>query len=153
MAKGAETMGGLIDMVPDTARLAGIFSQAAAPAFLLAGLAAFVSVVLTRLNTLVDRMRAVGFLDPNLPTAAVQKATLPALKARAVLLQGAAHLGLLAAMATTLLLVVLVLSGFLRARHAFGALPLFGAAALMLGIALYRFAKELRLARREIDAF
>ena len=136
------------------ARRAGRRSgQAAAPAFLLAGIAAFVSVVLTRLNTLVERMRAVGYLDPALPTAAVQKATLPALKARAVLLQGAAHLGLLAAIATTLLLLVMVLSAFLQSRHAFGALPLFGVAAIMLGIALHRFAKEIRLARQEIDAF
>jgi Protein of unknown function (DUF2721) len=146
-------MGGLFDIIPDATRLAGIFSQAAAPAFLLAGIAAFVTVVLTRLNTLVERMRAVGYLDPALPTAAVQKATLPALKARAVLLQGAAHLGLLAAIATTLLLLVMVLSAFLQSRHAFGALPLFGVAAIMLGIALHRFAKEIRLARQEIDAF
>jgi Protein of unknown function (DUF2721) len=146
-------MGGLFDFVPDAAGLAGIFSQAAAPAFLLAGIAAFVSVVLTRLNALVERMRAVGYLDPDLPTAAVQKATLPALKARAVLLQSAAHLGLLAAIATTLLLLVMVISGFVRSRHAFGALPLFAVAVSLLGIALYRFAKEIRLARREIDAF
>ena len=153
MAGGVEAMGSLIESVPDADRLARIFAQAAAPAFLLAGVAAFVSVLLTRLHTLIDRMRTVTFMDPALPSAAAQKATLPLLKQRATLLQGAAHLALLAAIATTLLLLVMVASAALQSRHAFGALPLFGIAALFLGLALHRFAQEIRLALAEIRQF
>jgi hypothetical protein len=129
-------MGSLIESVPDADRLARIFAEAAAPAFLLAGVAAFVSVLLTRLHTLIDRMRTVTFMDPALPSAAAQKATLPLLKQRA-----------------TLLLLVMVASAALQSRHAFGALPLFGIAALLLGLALHRFAQEIRLALAEIRQF
>ena len=136
MAGGVEAMGSLIESVPDADRLARIFAEAAAPAFLLAGVAAFVSVLLTRLHTLIDRMRTVTFMDPALPSAAAQKATLPLLKQRA-----------------TLLLLVMVASAALQSRHAFGALPLFGIAALLLGLALHRFAQEIRLALAEIRQF
>ena len=68
MAGGVEAMGSLIESIPDADRLARIFGQAVAPAFRLAGVAAFVSVLLTRLHTLIDRMRTVTFMDPALPS-------------------------------------------------------------------------------------
>ena len=47
----------------------------------------------------------------------------------------------------------MVASAALQSRHAFGALPLFGIAALFLGLALLRFAQEIRLALTEIRQF
>lgn len=143
----------MIDLIPNLDRMSAIFSNAAAPAFLLAGVGAFVSVVLTRLGGIVDRMRVIKFAEPDKPRASEHKAELPLLKRRAALLQSAAFMGLLAGIVTTLLLMAMVANGYFGLRHAFGAPLLFFSASTLLSVSLFRFAQEVRMALGEIRDF
>jgi hypothetical protein len=46
----------VMDFVPDSAQLSTIFSQAVAPAFLLGAVAAFISLLMSRLKNVLDRL-------------------------------------------------------------------------------------------------
>ena len=89
--------------IPSPQGLSEIFREASAPAFLLAGVAAFVSVLMNRLGATIDRLRKVvqepvSGADPVRVEREVQH-----LKRRAVLLHQATLLALLAALALSLI--------------------------------------------------
>jgi hypothetical protein len=142
-----------MNFVPSAEQLASIFSQAAAPAFLIGGIAAFISVLMGRLNGIVDRLRHLSDIADGDPVHGKYKADIPFLKRRASLLHRAAYLALLAGIATTLLLMLSVLSAFLKLQHLYGGGLLFGIATALLSVALYKFAQEVRLALVELDRY
>ena len=120
---------------------------------MLAGVAAFISILLSRHATIIDRLRRVNEIAENEPASEERKAEIPHLKRRAFLMLRATYLALLAGISTTLLLMIMVGSAFLGLKHApFGPL-LFGAAAVFLCLAQFRFSQEVRLALSEIDRF
>ena len=49
-----------MDLVPDTQQLAQAMSQATAPAFVLGAVAGFISILLGRMTTIVDRIRGLN---------------------------------------------------------------------------------------------
>jgi hypothetical protein len=71
--------------------------------------------------------------------------------ARARLLSDGIILSLSGGVCATLLLAVFFASQFFGLRHVYGAGVLFFVATLLLGVALFRFAPEAWLARRELE--
>jgi hypothetical protein len=142
----------LINLIPSAEELAAIFAHAAAPAFLLAGVAGFISVLMTRLNGVVDRIRNLSEVADD-DARSQLKSEIPVLKRRAVLLHRAAFLALMAGLSTTLLLMLSVGTALLHLQHLFGGVLLFGIAAAMLSLALYRFAQEVRVALHELERY
>lgn len=141
----------MINLVPDAAKLQGMFAQAAAPAFLLGGIAAFVSIVMSRTTVLMAQIRGLNEIPDNDAARARLKGETPHLKRRAFLLHRAAYLALLAGISTAILLVVMALFTFLGLQHMYGAGLLFGISIALFIASLFSFAMEVRIALRELD--
>jgi len=136
--------------VPDIDRLTQIFSNAIAPAFFLGAVAAFVSLMMSRLAAVNARINATRALPDQDRSAVGSSMALGTLTRRARLLSDGIILSLGGGMCATLLLAILFASQFLGLHHAYGAAVLFIAATLLLGAALFRFAQEAWQARREL---
>ncbi|HTG03409.1 MAG TPA: DUF2721 domain-containing protein, partial [Bradyrhizobium sp.] len=75
-------------MYPDTpsvSQLSHVISQAAAPAFLLGALAAFIAVLISRLNRVVDRTMVLNGISDDDSVRCRLKADLPRLMRRAAM--------------------------------------------------------------------
>ena len=70
----------MFDFIPDTARLAQIFSQATAPTFFLGAVAGFVSLMASRLSGVMERARALNAITEDDHTRAHLKADLKRLR-------------------------------------------------------------------------
>jgi hypothetical protein len=139
-----------MDLVPDIDRLTQIFSNAIAPAFFLGAVAAFVSLMMSRLAAVAERIKATRALSDQAAAAAGSSMSLGALTYRARLLSDGIILSLGGGICATLLLAILFASQFFGLRHVYGAAVLFIGATLLLGVALFRFAQEAWHARREL---
>jgi hypothetical protein len=139
-----------MELVPDIDRLTQIFSNAIAPAFFLGAVAAFVSLMMSRLATVHERIKATRALPDQDGAAVGRSMALATLTRRARLLSDGIILSLGGGMCATLLLAILFASQFFGLHHAYGAAVLFIAATLLLGVALFRFAQEAWHARREL---
>jgi hypothetical protein len=136
---------------PDVGQISQLMSQATAPAFVLGAVAAFVSVLLGRMTSVIDRIRSLHEIADADAARAHLKADIPRLRQRAKLLNSAIHLALLSGICTALLIVVGFASAFFRLRHEFGAGLLFGLALFLIGGAIFRFGQEVRLGISEAD--
>jgi hypothetical protein len=79
-------------MYPDTpsvSQLSQVISQAAAPAFLLGALAAFIAVLISRLNRIIDRTVVLNGIPDHDTVRSRLKADLPRLMRRAAMLNRA----------------------------------------------------------------
>jgi hypothetical protein len=142
-----------MDLVPDAQQLSQVMSQATAPAFVLGAVAGFISILLGRMTTVVDRIRSLNEIaDDDTPRAHL-KSDIPRLRRRAKLLNGATHLALASGMCTSFLLVVGFASAFLKLQHEYGAGLLFVFAVGLLGGALFRFGQEIRIGLSESDHY
>ena len=139
-----------MDLVPDIDRLTQIFSNAIAPAFFLGAVAAFVSLMMSRLAAVNETIKATRALPDQDRSAVGSSKALGTLTRRARLLSDGIILSLGGGMCATLLLAILFASQFFGLHHAYGAAVLFIAATLLLGVALFRFAQEAWHARREL---
>jgi hypothetical protein len=137
-----------MDLVPDIDRLTQIFSNAIAPSFFLGAVAAFVSLMMSRLAAVAAQIKATGADQGG--AAGGSSAAPGTLKRRARLLSDGIILSLGGGICATLLLAMLFASQFFGLHHAYGAAVLFIGATLLLGIALFRFAQEAWHARREL---
>ncbi|MEJ1156681.1 DUF2721 domain-containing protein [Prosthecomicrobium sp. N25] len=141
-----------LDALPDLDRLAHIFSNAAAPAFFLGAVAAFVSLMNSRLSALSQRLEAVRAETVENKWAAERADRLRSLEVRAVILGKGILFALASGICATLLLAVLFGAQFLGLHHGYGAALLFLIATVLLGAGLYRFGEEAWLAYTEIAA-
>src|SRR6267154_3057230 len=140
-----------MELVPDIDRLTQIFSNAVAPSFFLGAIAAFVSLMMSRL-TLVNARIKVARENPNEVRAAVGSGSaLGRLARRSRVLNDGILLSLGGGVCATLLLAALFASQFFGLKHVYGAGILFFLATLLLGVALFRFAQEVWLARSELE--
>jgi hypothetical protein len=140
-----------MNFVPNAIQLQAMFTQAAAPAFLLGGIAAFISILMSRTTALMAQIRSLNDIPDSDSGRAKLKSEVPHLKRRASLLHRAAYLALLAGIATAILLVVMALFTFIGLQHIYGAGLLFGIAIGLFILSLFNFAREIRLALRELD--
>jgi Protein of unknown function (DUF2721) len=142
-----------MDLVPDTVQLSQVMSQATGPAFVLGAVAAFIAVLLSRMQLVLERIRSLNEISDGDTARAHLKSDIPRLRKRAKLLNSSTHLALLSGMCTSLLLIVGFVSAFFRLRHEYGAGVLFTVAIGLLGGALFRFVQEVRMGLSEADHF
>jgi len=139
--------------LPDTQQLAQVMSQSTAPAFVLGAVAGFVSILLGRMTTIIDRIRSLNEIAEDGRARAHLKSDIPRLQRWASLLNSAVRLALLSGMCTALLLVVGFASAFLKLQHEYGAAVLFGIAICLLGASLFKFSQEVRIGLSEADHY
>ncbi len=140
----------LID-TPTIEQLSNVITQVTGPAFLLAAEAQLLSVLVSRLDRIVDRSRELADLSDE-DAQAHRKIELPVLRQRAVLVHRSIYWGVASCVVTSLLVIVAFAAAFLRLRHEYGAGLLFVTAMALFTAALIAFAKEVKLGYSEIDA-
>ena len=143
----------MLDFIPDAQQLAQIFSNAMAPTFFLGAVAAFVSLMNSRLLTVIERIRTLNEILDEDQTRAHLKVDIERLRRRIRYLVSGIHLALTGGVCATLLLAIMFITGFLGLKHAYGAGLLFIIATVFLGFALIRFAQESRISLTEYDEF
>jgi len=143
-------------MLPDTpsvAQLSEIISQVTPPAFLLGAVAAFISLLIARMNRIIDRSQALSAIGEGDAAKARLKADIPLLKRRAALLNSAIFLAAVSAIVTTVLIVVAFACAFYHVRHEHGVAVLFVVALGFFAAALVNLAREARVALHELEHF
>jgi uncharacterized membrane protein YgcG len=143
----------VIGETPSVSQLSQVISQAIAPAFLLGALAAFISLLIQRMNRVVDRSQSLNAIDAADHTRAHLKADLPRLKQRCVLLNNAILYASVSAIFATLLVMVAFVSAFLGVAHERGIALLFIVNLGFFVAALINLARETRIALHEFDYY
>jgi hypothetical protein len=141
-----------MDIVPDTGQLSQVMVQATAPAFILGAVAGFISILLGRMTSVIDRIRSLNEIADGDTARAHLKSDIPRLRKRAKFLNST-RLALASGMCTSLLLVVGFGSAFFRLQHIYGAGILFALAVVLLGGSLFRFSQEVRIGLSEGDHY
>lgn len=93
-------------MTPSIEQLSSIIATVAAPAFLLGAVAAFISVLISRINRVIDRAQFLHGLSEFDNSKSYLKNDLPRLKQRADLLNRALFCAIISAMLTALIIIV-----------------------------------------------
>jgi hypothetical protein len=141
------------EFVPNAERLAHIFSTATAPTFFLGAVAAFASLMTSRMEAAMNRVRALNSIADMNKESAHLKADVERLLRRARLLKSGIINALVAGVCATVLLADLFATEFVGLKYAYGAGILFMIATIFLGVALVRFAQEVRISVHESDNF
>jgi cytochrome c biogenesis protein CcdA len=139
--------------MPDAERLARIFSSATSPTFFLGAVAAFASLMTLRMSDVMQRVRALNSISEDDAERSHLKSDLDRLMRRARLLKDGIFNALLSGVCATILLAVLFTTEFLGLHYAYGAAALFIIATATLGVALVRFAQEVRISLDEPDKY
>jgi Protein of unknown function (DUF2721) len=143
----------VITDTPSVSQLSQVISQAVAPAFILGALAAFISVLILRLNRVVDRSQALNAIGGDDPARVHLKTDLPRMKRRALLLNNAILFASVSAIFATLLVVVAFVSAFFGIEHERGIAALFVVTLGFFAAALINLARETRIALHEFDYY
>jgi len=143
----------MFSFVPDAERLSQIFSQAIAPTFFLGAVAAFVSLMASRLSAIVARLQTLNAITDDEHGRIHLKADIERLRRRASLLNSGILASLRGGLCATLLLAILFVSEFFGLKYAYGAGLLFVISTFLLGFALFRFAQEASISLSEADEY
>ena len=143
----------MISETPSVSQLSQVISQAIAPAFLLGALAAFISVLILRMNRVVDRSQALNAIGGNDPARVHLKTDLPRLKQRSVLLNKAILYASISAIFATLLVMVAFVSAFFGIQHERGIAVRFVVTLGFFAATLVNLARETRIALHEFDYY
>ena len=143
----------MLDFIPDADRLSQIFSQAIAPTFFLGAVAAFVSLMASRLSGVMVRMQTLNAISEDDEPRVPLKSDIERLRRRARLLNSGILASLRGGLCGTLLLAILFVSEFFGLKYAYGAGLLFVISTFFLGFALFRFAQEARISLSDADEY
>jgi hypothetical protein len=141
-------------MYPDTPsvnQLSHVIAQAAAPAFLLGALAAFIAVLINRLNRVVDRTVVLNGIPDDDAVRSRLKVDLPRLMRRAAMINRAIFWAVIASISATLLVIVAFVTAFLQIQHERGVAIFFLISLGAFTVSLVDFAREVRIALSEYD--
>lgn len=141
----------LLPVAPSIDQLGRIIANVAAPAFLLGAVAAFISVLISRINRVIDRAQFLHGIPENDTAKAFLKSDLPRLRQRAALLNRALFYAILSAILTALIIIVAFICAVLHLTHEYGVAILFMAALLTFCISLVEMARETRIALHDND--
>jgi hypothetical protein len=127
-------------LVPDIDHLSAAISHATAPAFMLGAVAGFLSILVSRLERLADRSRALRSADagPLDPIAA-------SFSRRMVLLSRAIYFAVLSALAAAALLIAAFLAALLGIGHGQIIALMFVVSLTLLMAALVELTREIRV--------
>ena len=143
----------MITETPTVSQLSQVISQAVAPAFILGALAAFISVLILRMNRVVDRSQALNAIGGDDPARVHLKTDLPRMKRRAMLLNNAILFASISAIFATLLVLVAFVSAFFGIQHERGIAVLFIVTLCFFAAALINLVRETRIALHEFDYY
>jgi hypothetical protein len=125
---------------PDLDQMSVAISHATAPAFMLGAVAAFLSILISRLERIVDHVRALR------ATQSTESAEIVALHSRRmILLNHAIFFAVLSGLCTAALLIVAFMSALFGINHRNGVALMFTLALLLLIVALVNLTREVRL--------
>ena len=136
---------------PTVAQLSQVIAQVTAPAFLLGAVASFTSVLIGRMNRIIDRSQALHAIADDDASKARLKVDIPRLKRRAVLLNKAILFSTFAAITTSVLVIVAFVSAYFNIAHEYGVGALFVLALAFFTASLANLARETRIALHELD--
>jgi hypothetical protein len=128
---------------PTITQLSNVIAHATAPAFLLGALAAFLAILIGRLNRIIDRPKA----RSNSTTDMAR------LKIRATLINHAILWAVASSVATALLLIVAFVIAFFNLPHEYGVAMLFVVALGTFTISLINLAREVNMAVMDFEHF
>jgi hypothetical protein len=123
----------------------------AAPAFLLGAVAAFISVLMSRMNRVIDRSQFLHGIADTDRDRSYLKQDIPRLKRRAKLLNRAIFYSTMCGIVTSLLIIVAFASAMLHLQHEFGVAIFFTVALTFFLLALVDLATETRIALHDLD--
>jgi len=143
----------MISDTPSVSQLSHVISQAAAPAFLLGALAAFIAVLISRLNRIIDRTVLLNGIPDDDAARNRLKADLPRLMRRAAMMNRAIFWAVVASISVTILVIVAFLTAFFELPHERGVAIFFMISLGAFTISLVDFAREVRIALSEFDHY
>ena len=132
-------------------QLSQIISQVVAPAFLLGAVAGFVSILASRMNGVIERMRFINDLPSEGHAKSRLKADMPRLRKRVDLLQRSLLFAIASGVAGALLIVIAFGAAILKRDHVWGAALLFTTSMILLSISLFVLASEVWIGLNEFD--
>ena len=141
----------MITETPSVNQLSQVISQAAAPAFLLGALAAFISVLISRLNRIIDRTIMLNGIPAEDTVRSRLKADLPRMMWRATLVNRAILWAVVGSIAVSVLVIVAFASALFEIQHERGVAVLFMISLGAFTVSLIDFAREVRIAVSELD--
>jgi hypothetical protein len=144
-------MSNLVPLTPSIEQLSSIIGSVAAPAFLLGAVAAFISVLMSRMNRVIDRAQFLHGIADEDGTKAYLKADIPRLKRRATLLNQSIFYSTVCAIVTGSLIIVAFVSAMLHLRHEYGVALLFILALAFFVLSLVNLARETGIALHDFD--
>jgi hypothetical protein len=124
---------------PSISQLSQVISQAAAPAFLLGALAAFIAVLISRLNRIIDRTIALNAIADRDTDRFRLKADIPRLLRRAAMLNRAIFWAVIGSITITFMVIVAFVSAFFRIQHEYGVADLFVVSLVAFTVSLIDF--------------
>src|SRR6266480_3948207 len=136
----------MISETPSVNQLSQVISQAAAPAFLLGALAAFIAVLISRLNRIIDRTIILNGIPADDAVKSRLKADLPRLMRRAAMMNRAIFWAVVASIAVTLLVIVAFITAFFALQQERGVAIFFLISLGAFTVSLVDFAREVRIA-------
>lgn len=141
----------LLPITPSIDQLGRIIGNVAAPAFLLGAVAAFISVLMSRMNRVIDRSQFIYSIPESDAGRSFLKADLPRLKRRAEILNRSLFYAVVSAIITALIIIVAFVSALLNLAHEYGVAILFIAALMTFSASLVDLARETRIALHDND--
>src|SRR5437868_4512627 len=100
----------MIPEMPSVNQLSQVISRAAAPAFLLGALAAFIAVLISRLNRIIDRTIILNGIPADDAVKPRLKADLPRLMRRAAMMNRAILWAVIGSIAVTVLVILVIVA-------------------------------------------
>jgi Protein of unknown function (DUF2721) len=136
---------------PSIEQLSRIIGSVAAPAFLLGAVAAFISVLMSRMNRVIDRSQFLHGVTDGDEARSYLKADIPRLKRRAALLNRSVFYATLCAIITALLIIVAFVSAWFHMAHEYSVALLFVAALAVFMLSLVYLAREICIGLHDFD--
>ena len=138
---------------PSVAQLSQVITQVTAPAFLLGAVASFTSVLIARMNRIIDRSQVLNAISDDDAARTHLKGDIPRLKRRAVLLNKSILFSTFAAITTSVLVIVAFVSAYYNVAHEYGVGVLFVIALAFFTASLINLARETLIALHEFDHY
>jgi hypothetical protein len=133
--------------------LSQVISHVVAPAFLLGAVASFISILVTRMSGVVDRIRSINDIPDEGHAKSRLKADLPRLRRRAALLHRAIFLAINSGIVAAILIVAAFAFALVGRSHAWTAAILFIISLGLLCASLVVFALEVKIGLDEYDHY
>jgi len=143
----------MLNEITTAEQISRVISQATAPAFLLGAVAAFISVLITRMNRIADRSNVLSAFAEGDNRRSQLQVVLPRLKRRARLLNKAIEFAVISGICTTTLVILAFASSLLNLKHEYGAAVMFSIALLFFAASLVTLLLEVRAALHDLDFY